>query len=171
MARSRRVVLTTNRRMGVHVKFWYSLCKVYEAHYIDIIMSAMASQITSVSMVCSTVCSGVDQRKHQSSASLAFVRGIFRWPVNSPLKVLVTPKMFPLDDDDVIMSTVFHGNKFIQLIRLNITEHTSSMVLISRLSGLRRTSSVTLVKRSWLIRAVWGVVPSWNKTALSSDAW
>ena len=50
-------------------------------HYNDVIMSAMASQITSVSIVCSTVCSGADQRKQQSSASLAFVRGIYRWPL------------------------------------------------------------------------------------------
>ena len=39
-----------------------------------------------------------DQRKHQSSASLAFVRGIHRWPVNSPHKWPVTRKMFPFDD-------------------------------------------------------------------------
>ena len=39
-------------------------------------MSTMASQITGVSIVCSTVGSGADQRKHQSSTSLAFVRGI-----------------------------------------------------------------------------------------------
>ena len=44
-------------------------------------MSAVASQISSVSIVCSTVGSGADQRKHQSSASLTFVRGIQRWPV------------------------------------------------------------------------------------------
>ena len=48
------------------------------SHYYDIIMSAMASQITSVSIVYTTVCSGSDERKHQSSASLAFVRGIPR---------------------------------------------------------------------------------------------
>ena len=29
---------------------------------------------------------GADQRKHQSSASLAFVRGIHRWPVNALTK-------------------------------------------------------------------------------------
>ena len=46
----------------------------------------MASQITRVSIVYSTVCSGADQRKLQSSASLAFVGGIHRWPVNSPHK-------------------------------------------------------------------------------------
>ena len=44
------------------------------------------------------VCSGADQRKHQSSASLAFVRGIHRWPVDSPQKGPVTRKMFPFDD-------------------------------------------------------------------------
>ena len=61
---------------------------------IDVIMSAMASQITGVSTVCSTLCSGVD-KKHESSASPAFVRGIHRWPVDTPLKWWVTRKMFP----------------------------------------------------------------------------
>ena len=65
-------------------------------------MSAMASQITGVSIVYSTVCSGADHRKYQSSASLAFVRGIHRWPVNPPHKGPVTRKMFPFDD--VIMT-------------------------------------------------------------------
>ena len=67
-------------------------------HYGDVIMRAIASHITSVSMVCSTVCSGADQRKHQSSTSLAFVRGIPRWPVNSPYKRPVTREIFPFDD-------------------------------------------------------------------------
>ena len=58
----------------------------------------MASRITSLMIVYSTVCSGADQRKHQSPASLAFVRGIHRWPVNSPHKGPVTRKMFLLDD-------------------------------------------------------------------------
>ena len=67
-------------------------------HYSDFIMSAMASQITSLTIVTLTVYSGGDQRKHQSSASLAFVRGIHRWPVNSPHKWPVTRKCFPFDD-------------------------------------------------------------------------
>ena len=62
----------------------------------------MASQIIRVFIVCWTVCSGADQRKHQSSASLAFVRGIHRWPVNSPHKRPVTRKL--LIFDDVIMN-------------------------------------------------------------------
>ena len=43
-------------------------------HYNDVIMDAVASKITSLAIVYSTVYSGADQRKHQSSASLAFVR-------------------------------------------------------------------------------------------------
>ena len=67
-------------------------------HYSDVIMTAMATQITILTTVYSTVYSGADQRKHQSSASLVFVRGIHRWPVNSPHKVPVARKMFPFDD-------------------------------------------------------------------------
>ena len=71
-------------------------------HYNDVIISETTSQITGVLIVYSTVCSGTDQRKYQSSASLAFVRGIHRWPVDSPHKGPVTRKMFPFND--VIMS-------------------------------------------------------------------
>ena len=71
-------------------------------HYNDVIMGVMASQITSLTIVNSTVYSGAYQSKHQSSASLAFARGIHRGPVNSPHKGPVTRKMFPFDD--VIMS-------------------------------------------------------------------
>ena len=73
-------------------------------HYCDVIMGAMAPQITSLTIVYSTVHSGPYQRKHQSSVSLAFVRGIHRWPMNSPHKGSVTRKMFPFDD--VIMSAL-----------------------------------------------------------------
>ena len=71
--------------------------KKFHMHYCDIIMSTMASKITSVWVIYSNVCSGPDQRKHQSSASLAFVRGIHRWPANSPHKGTVTRGMFPFD--------------------------------------------------------------------------
>ena len=65
-------------------------------HYSDVIMSAMSFQI---SIVCSSICSGADQRKLQSSASLAFVLWVHRWLVNSSYERPVTRKMF----DDVIM--------------------------------------------------------------------
>ena len=61
-------------------------------HYSNVIMSGMASYITSASIVCWTVRSGTDQRKHKNYASLAFVRGIHLWPVDSPRKGQVTQK-------------------------------------------------------------------------------
>ena len=67
-------------------------------HCNNVIMGAIASQVTSITIVYSTVYSGADPRKHQSSASLAFVRGIHRWPVNSPHRWPVTRKMSPFDD-------------------------------------------------------------------------
>ena len=73
--------------------------EIVSEHYSDVIMSAMASQ-SNVSIGCSAVCSGADQRKHQSSAALVFVMGIHRWSVGSPYMYIgpVTRKMFPFDD-------------------------------------------------------------------------
>ena len=82
------------------------MCKCRLQHYSNVIMSVMVSQITGVSMVCSTICSGANQRKDQSPASLAFVRGIHRWPVNSLHKGPVTRKMFPFDDVIMKMSDI-----------------------------------------------------------------
>ena len=65
-------------------------------HHGDVIMGPITYQITSPTIVYSTVYSDADQGKHQSSASLAFVQGIH--PVNSPHKWPVTRKMFPFDD-------------------------------------------------------------------------
>ena len=85
-------------------------------HYNDVIMGTIASQITSLTIGYSIVYADADQRKHQSSASLAFVRWIHRGPMNSPHKWPVTRKMFPFDD--VIMDTkvlfvcLFNGLQF-----------------------------------------------------------
>ena len=95
-----------------------SYCEIW--HYSAVIMGAMASQITGVSSVYSTAYSGVDQRKHQSSSSLAFVRVIHRWPVNSRHKGPVTRRMLPFDDviirTDILLSGVadfFDRNKIL----------------------------------------------------------
>ena len=98
---------------ALHVSAW---------HYIDVIMGTMASQIISLAIVYSIVYSGADQRKHQSSASLAFVRGIHRWPVNLPHKEPVTRKMFPFDD--IIMARTEQGDAQ----RENTTKVTSSLI-------------------------------------------
>ena len=84
--------------MYIRYSQWYFHCEFCVYHYNDVIMSTMASQITSLTIVYSAVYSGADQKEYESSPSLAFVRGIHRWPVNSPHKWPLTRKMFPVDD-------------------------------------------------------------------------
>ena len=55
-----------------HSGCWSHVVAVW-TYYNDIIMGTMASQITSITIVFSIVYSDTDQRKHQSSASLAFM--------------------------------------------------------------------------------------------------
>ena len=103
-------------------------------------MSVMASQVTGVSIVCS-VGSDADQRRHQISTSLAFVWGIHRWPMNSPHKMPVTPKMFPFDN--VIMDI----DEFI------CTCHVKKEALSGRLRGRHVASIIVRTKR-----------PKWSDT-------
>ena len=88
------------KETGGYKTSWY-------IHYNDVIIGAIASQITIPTIVYPIAYSDADKKKHQSSASLAFVRGNHRGPVNSPHKWPVTRKMFPFDD--VIMSSQYHG--------------------------------------------------------------
>ena len=113
-------------------------------HYDDVIMGAIASLITSFTIVYSTVYSDPDQRKHQSSASLAFVWGIHRGPVNSPHKWPVTRKMFPFDD---VIMTVFRSWPPVTLILyLFICEKGYACAEFSTLW------TVTLkIKRNWFV--------------------
>ena len=87
----------------VITQFTYNAVNRECINYSDVIMGTIASQITSLTIVYSTVYSGADQRKHQSSASLGFVRWIHRGSVNSPHKWPVTLKMFPFDDVIMIL--------------------------------------------------------------------
>ena len=80
--------------MIIHAK----MAETVTIQYHDVIVGAVASQITSLKIVYSIVYQNADGRKHQSSASLAFVRGIHQGPVNSPHKLPVTRKTFPFDD-------------------------------------------------------------------------
>ena len=83
----------------------FLILSMIPCHYSDVIMSTITSQIISLTIVYSTVYSDADQRKHKSSASLAFVRGIHLGPVNSPHKRPVQRKMDPFGD--VIMVQYF----------------------------------------------------------------
>ena len=104
-------------------KLLTSMSNIYDRkiHYNDVIMGAMASQITSLTIVYPTIYSGTDQRKHHSSASLAFVRGIHRWPVNSPHKWPVTRKMFPFND--VIMQLSYFPKQDAHLVYVQQKYH------------------------------------------------
>ena len=86
---------------------WQNSYRSWPVHYNDVMMSAKSSQIIRLMIVYSIVYSGADWIKYQSSASVAFVRGIHRWPVKSTHKGPVTRKMFPFDD--VIMRS--HGRE------------------------------------------------------------
>ena len=81
-------------RLWPHDSYWLWRQRQTWTVYDDVIMGAIASQIPSLTIVFYTVYSDADQRKHQSSASLALWRG----PVISPHKWPVTRKMFPFDD-------------------------------------------------------------------------
>ena len=91
---------------------WYQQVNMWKKNYCDVIMGAIASQIISLASVYSIVYSEANQRKHQSSASLAFVRGIHRWPLNSPHKWPVTRKMFSFQG--VIMKRVNPSRNFLK---------------------------------------------------------
>ena len=114
---------TASTTTGNGLRCWMSnmYAKINAVHYDDVITSATASQITSLTIVYSIVYSAADQRKHQNSVSMAFVRGIHRGPVNSPHKWPVKRKMFPFDD--VIMrhpASCYFGSCWWQVVKMHI---------------------------------------------------
>ena len=112
--------------------------KVTICHHNDVIMSAKASQITSLTIVCSTVYSGTDERKQQSSASLAFVSGIHRWPVNSAHKGPVMRTIFPFDD-----FIMWLENIWILYLIILIILHTECAILTNFLSLRKKLSKIS----------------------------
>ena len=118
-------------------------------HYDDVIMGTIASQITSLPSVYSTVYSGADQSKHQSSASLAFVWGIHRGPVNSPHKWPVTRKMFPFDDVIMCLPPSKHNRTQHNTRTVQIFWGTSRGTTIMRKSKYPICLSKLQLRRSW----------------------
>ena len=118
-------------------------------HYDDVIMSTMASQINSLSVVCSTVYLGANKRKHQSSASLAFMRGIHWWPVNFLHSGPITRKMFLFDEVFVKMDFMFRE---FQVDFHNMREdkglaYQSSWFCIHRIKTILKSQKINL--QSW----------------------
>ena len=118
-------------------------------------MGAMVSQI------CSTVCSGADQRKHQSSVSLAFVWGATWWPVYSPHKGPITRKIFPFDD--VIVTTKWYHDS-------HKTNHNKTVRIFCRIYSFTGCFITTFLTRfPYLFQNVcrWW----WSKQATPSSNW
>ena len=109
--------------LNINHIWWYvvhstHLFMLFSMHYNEVVIGVIASQITSLTIVYSIVYSDADQRKYQSSASLAFVRWIHRGPMNSPHKWSVTRNMFPFDD--VIMghhASVRFSETYVEMAR------------------------------------------------------
>ena len=103
-----RIKFQVVKSLNVFETYWKlpSFPPITNEHYCDVIMGAVASQKASLTIVYSTVYPDAVPRKHQTSASLAFVRGIHRGPVNSQHKCPVTWIMFPFDD--VIMGNLLY---------------------------------------------------------------
>ena len=130
----------------------YTICRfprkrISMTHYSDVIMSMNTSQITSLMIVYSTIYSGADQSKYQSSASLTFVMGIHWWPVTCLHKGPVTRKMFPFDD------FVMHR------ISVMIWEYLFIPSLIFSISLYQ-----FLIKQQCYLRKQMRIIMEWNST-------
>ena len=112
-------------RLAVEIRWLQGCGNFGKTGFVCSAILAKYNQITRLMIAYSTVYSGANQRKHQSSASLAFVRGIHQWPVNSPHKGQVTRKMFPFDD---VIMTEYN----VQILRLkqNADAYHCEMLLI-----------------------------------------
>ena len=86
-----------------------------DIHYSDVIMGAMACQITVVPIVYSTVCSDTDKKNPSKLRVTGLVRGIHRWPVNSPHKRPVTRKM--------LMRSSYSYHRYPPGVMYNVTRH------------------------------------------------
>ena len=120
-----------------------SSCVPCAPHYCDVMMGEIPYQITSLTIVYSTVYSDAYLRKHQSSASLAFVWGIHRGPVNSPHKWRVKRKMFPFDD--VIMQA---KHFIIPLLNSAVPSSTHWQCYYIQFNKLSVNTSVTVSQKS-----------------------
>ena len=91
-----------NRKCFYLMKWLFFLHFSFNPHFhyaSEVIMSPMASHITSLTVVYSIIYLGTDKKNIKSSASLAFLRVIHQWPVISPHTGPVTRKMFSFDVD------------------------------------------------------------------------
>ena len=139
----------------------HSFLKNTYKHFNDVTKGAMASQITSLTIVYASVYSSVYQSKHQSSALLAFVRGIHRGPVNSPHKEPVTRKMFPFDD--VIINRSPESKRSLKY-KQNKTKQNTTVKIIMEYTGRFAAGGVKPLEMSEPMRGLCRKMTTTRKT-------
>ena len=161
-----RAIVTTNKKQN-----WFHVVPLFPTvneHYNDVIMDAIASQITSLTIVYSAVYSDADQRKHQSSTSLAFVWRIHRGPVNSPHKWSVTRKMFPFDNVFMIWNILPHWFAFVVPFITFLKGRIWSTFTVAQYKDLMFCSLLLLYAESCFGLQVPGIVDSLAWTILGN---
>ena len=135
-------------------------------------MSAMGSQITSVWVVYSTVCSGAYRRIHQSSVSLAFVRGIHRWPVTFPHKGPVTRKMVPWRHHDTT-SSCWSSTGFVNMPRYWVLKwsHRVEYFNVRENSLYKHKKTELLWWRLLIFRSLFSIKEVWFNESNSQTVW
>ena len=138
----------TNRSIDWRCQMSFSTQKGHKrpAHYGGVIMGAMASQITSLAIVYSTVYSGSDQRKHQSSASLAFVR----WPVNSLHKMASNAEKVSIwwRNHESLLCSYAIGEQLPMKLKCKSTENESANIIYLTYEALNMLGNYTLKTKS-----------------------
>ena len=138
---------------------WKGLYEVKLIHSSDVIRRDTASLMAGVTIVDSNFCWGADQREHQSSASLAFVRGIHRWPANSTHKGPVTPIFFfHLITSSWSYNFLSEQNRYLQnnagktshrVISSHDADYAQRVVFCPSLGGMWATCVIPMWKMKW----------------------
>ena len=122
-------------------------------HHIDVIMTTMTSQITSFTVVYSTVYSDADQRKHQSSASLAFVSGIHRSHTKDQLRGkcfhLMTSSCLKLDEATMVLYWLAQVICWVPFIFTKCSRLSWHVLAVLQRLSCHDWDSVTVLRRGW----------------------
>ena len=174
----------THRVHNLKMLYKYSLR--INCHFCDFITITMASwwarwRLKSpTSQLFTQPFNQADKKKHQSSASLAFLRGIHRWPVNLPHKGPVTRKMFPFGDVIMTETVTFHFQKAgVRTIRLTLSRGRPYIAWVENNVTRRATTNRLINDGIWhqiritrsVIHSFWHNDAIWRHRSGSTLAW
>ena len=116
------MMISSGHNLLMSRQLWITGIQIRAKHYIDVIMTTMASQITSLTVVYSNVYSDADQKKTSKLRVTGLCVGKSPGPVNSPHKGPVRRKMFPFDDVIMIKENDYElSSWYTMCIRYNMT--------------------------------------------------